>query len=510
MADIVVGSGPAGIAATHALLARGRPVILVDGGKGLEPERRAARDRLAGAAPAAWPAAERAAYVAAQRGARPGQVRRFGSDFAMESPEATFADPGPVALRASRAAGGLSNLWGTAVLSFAARDMQGWPIGPHDLAPHARAVLGFLPVSGRVDALAALFPDGLPAKPQPVAPTVQATRLLERLAKAEAGLAAIGLRAGMARQAVAAGCRRCGLCLNGCPWGLMWSAASELPALAARPGFSYRPGAAVRAIEAEAGGVICRLEDGAAIRGNRVFLAAGVLETARILLASGLAGDRIELSEARHAFLPALQWPPAAARPDRLPLTTLPQVFLELDDPAVSPFLVHGQVYTWNEQYQRDLAASYGSRLPGSGPLWGLLARQLVVTQIFLHSDHWPRIALSLATDGRLNATVEGDGDAPVTMARAAQAMGRGLRRAGLAALTFALRHDRPGASFHVGAGLPMTADPGRGQTDTLGRPAGTGKVHVVDATVLPAIPATTITFPVMANAHRIASLAPD
>jgi len=41
-------------------------------------------------------------------------------------------------------------------------------------------------------------------------------------------------------------------------------------------------------------------------------------------------------------------------------------------------------------------------------------------------------------------------------------------------------------------------------ETDTSGRPAGWRRVHAVDATVLPSIPATTITLTVMANAHRI------
>ncbi len=43
-------------------------------------------------------------------------------------------------------------------------------------------------------------------------------------------------------------------------------------------------------------------------------------------------------------------------------------------------------------------------------------------------------------------------------------------------------------------------------ETDRLGRPQGLSCVHVVDASVLPSIPATTITYAVMANAHPIAT----
>jgi hypothetical protein len=49
-----------------------------------------------------------------------------------------------------------------------------------------------------------------------------------------------------------------------------------------------------------------------------------------------------------------------------------------------------------------------------------------------------------------------------------------------------------------------MSRNPGALQTDTLGRPTGFSRVHAIDSTVLPSIPATTVTFSVMANAYRI------
>lgn len=55
-----------------------------------------------------------------------------------------------------------------------------------------------------------------------------------------------------------------------------------------------------------------------------------------------------------------------------------------------------------------------------------------------------------------------------------------------------------------------MDKAPSAGRSDILGRPPGARRIHVVDASVLPSIPATTITFGVMANAHRIAQESPD
>jgi len=49
-----------------------------------------------------------------------------------------------------------------------------------------------------------------------------------------------------------------------------------------------------------------------------------------------------------------------------------------------------------------------------------------------------------------------------------------------------------------------MSANPSGLETDLLGRPQGLKRTHIVDSSVLPSIAATTITFTVMANAHRI------
>ncbi len=51
-----------------------------------------------------------------------------------------------------------------------------------------------------------------------------------------------------------------------------------------------------------------------------------------------------------------------------------------------------------------------------------------------------------------------------------------------------------------------MALKPQGYQSDVLGRPCGFNRVHAVDSTIFPSIPATTITLSIMANAHRIGS----
>ncbi len=509
MTDLVIGSGPSGVSVATALLDRGRQVLMLDGGRKLETAAQERRDHLAALDPDDWSAADQQSWQAPQFDTPPGQVRRFGSDFAMVPGEKTLVSTQGIGLRASHAEGGLSNLWGSAVLPNRAADITDWPFGIEDLAPHYRAVAKFLPVSGQVDELQTLFPAFSMQERVPLAPSPQAERMLDLLNRHKTGLADLHTRAGAARLAVDPGCRYCGQCLHGCPWGHIYSARQTLGDLRHHAAFRHRAGLACR-FEEHGDHVTVLLDSGETLRADRIFIAAGVLETARLLLTSSPDPTAsLRLQDSQHFFLPSLHRWRAPRRVDQRPYHTLPQIFIELDDPDISPNLVHAQVYTWNEFYAHDLISSYGARLPGSAPLWRMLARRLIVAQAFLHSAHSARIDLTLSTDGRLAPTVIDNDETEKVIELATSRLSQVLKLVGLSPLSFARRPGDAGSSFHVGGSVPMARKPGSGQADILGRPKGLSRVHLVDASSLPSIPATTITFSVMANAHRIGTLAP-
>ncbi|TIW07959.1 MAG: hypothetical protein E5V70_09525, partial [Mesorhizobium sp.] len=52
--------------------------------------------------------------------------------------------------------------------------------------------------------------------------------------------------------------------------------------------------------------------------------------------------------------------------------------------------------------------------------------------------------------------------------------------------------------------------DTGSATTDSLGRLARWDRIHLIDGSVFPNVPATTFTLTVMANSHRIACEAMD
>ena len=490
---LVIGSGPSGIAVAKALLARGEAVTMIDGGKAVFPADPALHSRLVETEPNRWSQADRLAWQAPQFQTPAGQVRRFGSDAGMEAQDAIFADGSDkLALRASHAKGGLSMLWGGAVRPYAARDMTGWPVTADDLAPHYRAVADFLPIAG---------PDSDPlARHAPPKLGPQAEAVLTRAGDS----AEVSVRA--ASTATGDACRACGMCLHGCPWGQIWQAQSTLQDLGQHDRFSYQSGPAVTAISETGTHVLVDRAGAEPLKAERIYLGAGVLETARLLLGMGWR-DRLILRDSQFAFMPLLKAiPPRGV--DQLPLTTLPKLFADIEPENESGHPAHAQIYGWNEFYIRDLMANYSKGLPGAKLALNMLARRMMVAQIFLHSDHGAQITVSAAADGKLRAATENGAEFDAVMASAQNRLARHMRRAGYHALKFASRKAEPGASFHVGASVPMSTNPNGAASDLIGRPHGLARVHVVDASVLPSIPAATITLSVMANAHRIGTLA--
>lgn len=136
-----------------------------------------------------------------------------------------------------------------------------------------------------------------------------------------------------------------------------------------------------------------------------------------------------------------------------------------------------------------------------------MLEERILIAQGYLHSDDSPKIEMTLRRNGDddfLQADAAPNPETRRTVRRVLAQFRRQARRLGAIPLAPMLQLMQPGAGFHTGGAFPMRAQPGEFDTDTLGRPRGWSRVHAVDASVLPSVPATTITFPVMANAHRI------
>ena len=285
-----------------------------------------------------------------------------------------------------------------------------------------------------------------------------------------------------------------------------------LASLLAYPRFRYQSGLTVRTVKEESGGVSLQAMDmeGSVRRmeGDRVFLAAGALGTASILLRSTEQFDhKVILKDSQYFLLPLLRLKgTAGVASDRL--HTLSQIFLEIFDQAVSPYTVHLQTYTYNELFREPVLAKLGAA-KSLFPVEAFVGR-LLLFQGYLHSAHSPHIEVSLerSEDGdQLKLVGVSNEQTRKTLKKLVRKLTGISGLTGLLPLFPMLQPGKPGRGFHSGGTFPMRADPGPGETDIYGRPYGMARIHAVDSTVFPSVPATTITFTVMANAYRIGSL---
>jgi choline dehydrogenase-like flavoprotein len=186
-------------------------------------------------------------------------------------------------------------------------------------------------------------------------------------------------------------------------------------------------------------------------------------------------------------------------------LHTLSQVFIELNHPQISRRSVHLQIYTYSDL----IAGAVRQSLGGLKFLAPALQKRLLIVQGYLHSDESASIVMTLKRDGQkdfLQLKPVLNPETPDVVKRVVSELFKQCRALGGIVVPPMLQIARPGRGFHCGGSLPMRAKPGNFESDCFGRPSGWSRVHVVDASVLPTVPATTITFSVMANAHRIAS----
>ena len=513
----IVGSGPTGVTAARALLAAGARVTMLDGGITLEPERQMMVRRLADRNPEEWDKDQLAALQGHVNASSKGlQVKTvFGSRF----PYARADELLPRDARGighftpSLARGGFSNVWGAAMMPYTSSDLEAWPITESELAQHYSSVLDGLDCSIAHDGLAEAFP--LYTQPRgTLRLSRQASGVLDRLEAHRDQLARHGLLFGRARLAMRAEpCRYCGLCLQGCPYGLIHSSADHLTELESHSRFRYLPGHVVDRLSEGSNGVELFTRDlsGSAsttFRAPKVLLAAGVISSTRIILASlGAFSHPIRLLASEYFLVPLfLRSGISGVAEERL--HTLSQLFLEYRNPEVSRHWIHGQLYSYSNLFDHGLR----HLLRLAGPLKGLfipgILRRMLALQGYLHSDESSFIEMTLESPkegGRV--VLEG-----TVNPRARSIVRAYLRKLlalspqlGFVTLPPLAQVGPPGEGRHVGGAFPMRASPGEFESDRLGRPHGMTNVHILDASVFPSIPAPTITLTAMANAERIA-----
>lgn len=417
----IVGSGLSAAAAAVAFVRQGCCPTVLDTGLTPDPAAQKLKERLSALEPEDWREEDVEPLRRIGPNAANGIPRKlhFGSDHTFS--EVDLAAPLELcgaSMHRSFAMGGFSNVWGTVIQPFSTKELEGRPIAAVDLAPHYAAVRALLcdlreETSPEISFLSE-------ASEPALRPSSQAYALYSDLKANSRALKAEGIRFDYACLAVRRfdkngqqACRYCGMCLYGCPYGCTYTAGSTLTRLAREGLIHYVPGMIVDKLIAKEGQVLIEtrsLSDGTkqTFYASHVLLAAGLLETARIILVSlGLYNTPLRIRQSDIFTLPLLRYGTAG---DVFfeKLHTLCQLVAEIEDNSICEQPVHLQFYGYNDLYLKLLTQKMIMGVPHITPLLRTVVARLFMIFGYLHSSVSSGIELQLSNNGRRRLFIRG------------------------------------------------------------------------------------------------------
>jgi choline dehydrogenase-like flavoprotein len=538
---VIIGSGPSGTAAATALVDNGWVVDMVDAGRPrpkicaelsdtlLEELRDRNRATLRTLTKLRF-GDDLSAQSEQQRMQR--QIRRqlnptrnrkrvLGSKFAFDSVDRLFPVDGGDPARAL-AAGGLSNVWGSACYGLA-ETPKFWPPDSAPESKHYQRAFELLGVDQEEDGLAGAYPlygHQATSGQRNTGSVIEV--LLERWRTHSADLKESGISAGRSRLAVAFSgqnaCVNCGLCYAGCPTDAIFHSDQRLSRLAATGRFRLLPSTFVIGFQDGGDGTLS-LET-TEMDGNpkppmtgygRVVLAAGALSSFRIAAQSlGRPNAEVGLLDNDMIFVPFLAktWGQRLSGRHRFALS---EAALSVSLGPKSEDHLHAQFYALHPLFFGTAGDVLDSLPNWLGALPRAALSPFLIGLLYLPS-HFSRQARLTANPGssqspwRLALTSE---ENPLASAKFSEAMVQMRRSSALALSPIpALMRTTPlGFSGHFGGTLPMRKNPEALETDTNGRLGADRRVAVADASAFPTMPAQNPTLTVVANAIRVASL---
>lgn len=490
----IVGSGPAALGVITSLLSRtpAPNITLFDHGR--PPRAPESPDEMP-------PAAVEAYYDVLYKEIWSGQRRAFPppkTHLATSLPK--YRIDGKQRILRSESFGGLSNFWGGTCLPFTERELLTWPINRKEMHPHYERIADVVGISGRDDALSEYFGSDFLNRP-PMHQTKLAIAL-EQTANAAEGNSDFKIAAGVNRCALETRlgrvntCIACGECLAGCVRNAIFSSRAVVGEHVAAGRAQHvlakvrRFDPKARTLETADGGTI-------SVHGpfDRIYLAAGCPGTTEIVLRSlGLSRSASMADNAVYVF-PILYTGKRVKIADDSYLSLTNSLIGLLPRSPAQQF-AQVQVYAnFDYMWRYNVPPALWSAVE---PIVRWSRGRLLWGRLYMHGDLSQSYRLALRNDA-LDFEYERSADS-----RAADSL-MALIRTSLNRQGFYVPPVpviRQKSNTHYACTFPYGGREAPVAADAQIAP----NVFICDSSVFPALPAVSLTFTIMANAHRIAS----
>jgi ferredoxin len=526
---VVVGSGLSAVGALKAIVKTGIKPTVIDVGRQLDPERQMIKSRMSMIQPMNWSDDDvkslASNFTANSNSAIPKKLV-LGSDYFYSSDNSESVKSGTFSRSSpsySLAFGGFSAGWGAAFLPPAESDIKDWPVSQSEIINHMRECVQSISISEPVDELSKFFPALKQDSGESLRLTKGQRKLLQTLRSSTRSTIDSPEVFGQARVMTRSknvdnlkGCNYCGYCNAGCVYDAIYKAELDISRMQLDQQIEYLGGWNVVTINEQGSSVkISMISEVSGeqkiIEADRLFLAAGAVNSTRIMLQSqNMSGFEATIKQTGgflQPFVSAVHYP--VDWPNQ---NTQSNLFLEFKEPQLSEHWVHVQVSQPNEVAMSKLGLNHKTVNSVRGKLAKFVSGNLLIAMVNTHSAHGSQYVMRLGNEFKSGiAQIESKRiqhlNQKLIIALLNSRLKKIFRRRAMTALGFMRQDWFSSLGYHFGASFPMSANPKLPtDTDTLGRPFGWKHVHIVDTSVLPSIPGTSIGLLTMANAHRIAS----
>ena len=515
---IVIGSGPAGVSASTALLKRGYKVTMLDVGRNIE-ENIATKISIFRKKKDIEPDHFKNTFLKNVNDVDINGVQEkkiFGSSYANKLSKFFKINKKNILIYMSFATGGLSNLWGRLMMPLTKNDIKEWPLAEKSLDKYYKEILKFVPLTGRKDSLEALLP--LYANHlYSMKLSDQAKLLDKKLQKNKSYLRSQGFMFGQSRLAAcfdgsfkgSGKCTECGLCLHGCIYDDLYSSAWTVKKLIQNNNFEYITGHIVDYFETKNNKLHIHtnsdLDDSLKVFiADKVFLAAGSIASTRIVMKSKkIFNQKINLKVSDFYVMPSLTFF-SSKNVVRQKLNSCCQYFIQIYDKKIDNKLINLQIYTYTDYYINFFQKYLKGFYPFFKPLINFILNRFIVIFCYIHSENSSHMELQLSKNNVLNIEGKYNPKSLKIFTRLKSKLFRSSFKTGIVPIPFFNGMQRIGNSVHYGGSMPMSKKSEFLNTDHYGTVAGFKNLHVVDSSIFPTIPSTSPTFVIMANAYRI------
>ncbi|MBU3560582.1 hypothetical protein [Polynucleobacter hallstattensis] len=491
----VVGSGPTGTAAAQTLLNRGYSVTLFD--VGLTKSN----------------ANDFGTKTSLPKTLMP-KKKLFNSTFMYQRADGiNIAVDNKVSFDTSHAKGGLSTIWGATVGAIYPQDILNWPISYNEISENLNLSFNLTGIMGAMDQIDELYPINLKVNNFDFE-VDQTIFLLNRAKKHKIYLNKNNIYVGKSKLAVQANpaavnvCVKCGKCMEGCQYDSIFSAANILEDLLSDPKFTYQPLALVESVF-ESGDSVSLTFKNLARDGEintKIFssavLAAGCLDTLRIIdNSTEKKPDHYIIKDSQKFYFPVFVWGGRQRQSSKS--ISLAHLYIQSFDSNLN--LIQTQLYPGMQFLNLMLIEKLG---PLFGSIFGKILNPVLsrtyIGMTYMHSNISGTMTVKFNQES-INVSGKPNEKSTVEFRSLLARLFKIGHKTGFYVFPRLYLKAKIGHSQHFGGAIEMMEVSLPGGADTLGRPFGFDRTYVVDATVLPTIPATPTTTIALSNAIRIA-----